>query len=120
MAARKISSVICFSRTIRSAIATALLMLSWATFSGNSLANGITENKAFDIKSDVHFQNYEDLVEQYVSKHQPDASSDLCIVGIVAGDNSKLAWILWPKGKQFILWEGQETDLNLSRRKIDL
>jgi len=85
-----------------------------------SAAQDIVLGGTFNIASDMDFKNYQDVIRRFVRKHRLKTSEDFCIVGYIAADNSKLAWVLWDQGKEIILWEPGESDLDLSRRKINL
>lgn len=92
-----------------------LLLVACATL----VAQG-TSDTTFDITSDEDFKNYHDVIRNFLNKHPSTAANDFCIVGYVARDSSKQAWILWRQGRKIILWERGEMDLNFSRRTIDL
>ena len=79
-----------------------------------------TAAKTFDISSDTDFRNYETVIRRFIRRHHPEKAHDFCVVGYVAGDGSKLAWVLWRQGRQIILWEGGDAGLEMSRRKLDL
>jgi hypothetical protein len=104
------------SNTLVSAIAGLALVL----FCGDSAAGQAVTNRTFDITSDVNFQNYRDVLGRFARKHRPKASNDFCVVGYVAADSSRLAWVIWRQGGEIILWEGQESDPDSSRRRINL
>jgi len=117
-----VNDISCMRGQARCSTITLLMMagLLLIGFFGKSMADGITDNRIFDITSDVDFKNYKNVLELYARKHRPGASNDFCIIGYVAEDNSKLAWIVWRQGREIILWEGSEMNLDFSRRKIDL
>ena len=94
--------------------------LSLPLFCEDRVAKEPINYRTFDVKTDVDFRNYKDVIRQFVTKQQPETSNDFCIVGYLTDDNSKQAWILWHQGKQIILWESQETNLDFSRRRINL
>jgi DNA-nicking Smr family endonuclease len=101
-------------------IIAAIVGLSLILTCKDSAAKQAAASRTFDITSDADFKNYKNLIGQFARKHRPRAANDFCTVGYVAQDNSKLAWVIWRQGREIILWEPQETDLDLSRRKIKL
>jgi hypothetical protein len=74
--------------------------------------------KLFGLTSDADFRNYKQVVTAYARKHRPYAENTFCVLGFQSDDNLKGAWVIWPEGKQIVLWEGGELDS--SRRKLDL
>jgi hypothetical protein len=76
--------------------------------------------RVFDISSDTAFKGYKQAVTEFARKHRPKAANDFCVVGYLADDNSKSAWTIWRQGGEIILWEGQDSDLDSSRRIINL
>ena len=73
----------------------------------------------FDLASDPHFVNYKGVVESFARSKKIHGPAEFCVVGYLAGD-TKLAWVIWQKGHQIILWDGGHAPLALSRRTIDL
>ncbi|WP_338848056.1 hypothetical protein V8J88_04480 [Massilia sp. W12] len=79
-----------------------------------------TPNPVFDISNDADFSNHQQVIRQYIQKRQTTKSTQVCLLGKLAADSSKLAWVIWDAGQEIILYEPGETDLKLSRRKLNL
>ena len=77
-------------------------------------------NQVFDIAKDVDFADYKKIVNKYIIKRQIQKSTQVCLLGKMTTDSSKLAWVIWSPGQEILLYEQGETDLQLSRRKLDL
>ena len=88
----------------------------------SSLSRGFPapEIKVFDIKSDPDFRNYKRILTEFVRARRSRVGNDFCVLGYVTSDNLKSAWVIWRQGREIILWEGQDGDLALSRRVINL
>lgn len=76
--------------------------------------------QVFDISKDADFANYQQVVSHYIGKRQTQKSTQVCVLGKTVADSSKLAWVIWQAGQEMILYEQGETDLTLSRRKLNL
>lgn len=74
----------------------------------------------FDIAKDADFANHQQVISQYIRKRQTMKSTQVCLLGKTAADSSKLAWVIWDAGQEIILYEPGDTDLKLSRRKLNL
>ncbi|MGX1785231.1 hypothetical protein ACWIGM_00755 [Bosea sp. NPDC055332] len=74
----------------------------------------------FDIGGDPQFAPYRDTVRRYVLDKSKAKSTEVCVIGFVAGDSSRAAWVIWRAGGQIILLEPGSDDLGFSRRVIDL
>jgi hypothetical protein len=74
----------------------------------------------FKLRSDPNFRGYKSALEHFVEKSHYKRPNDFCILGQVADDKTKFAWVLWRQGREIILWDGEGSELNESRRKIDL
>lgn len=77
-------------------------------------------NQVFEIAKDADFSDYKQVVSHYIRKRQTQKSTQVCLLGKVAADSSKLAWVIWQPGHEILLYEQGETDLTLSRRKLNL
>ncbi len=78
------------------------------------------QSAKFDVRSEPSFRSYETVLRQLVQSHPLAAPNDFCILGQIADDNTKYAWVLWRQGRQVILWDGDGRDLKDARRKINL
>ncbi|WP_152014266.1 MULTISPECIES: hypothetical protein [unclassified Bosea (in: a-proteobacteria)] len=78
------------------------------------------ESTFFEIGGDAQFASYRDIVRRYVLEKSKAKRSEICVIGFVAGDNSRAAWVIWRAARQVILLEPGSDDLTFSRRVIDL
>lgn len=76
--------------------------------------------RIFAITSDAGFSNYKQIVERFARNHRPQAVNDFCILGQIADDNSRSAWVIWRQGQEIILWDRNVMDLDSSLRTIRL
>lgn len=84
------------------------------------MARAAAENNItiFDVRADAAFQHYEDIIRVFLKSARVGKQADFCVLGQIASDGTKSAWISWRQGRQIILWDGGESDLRQSRRKI--
>ncbi|CAN7639571.1 hypothetical protein LJR090_005616 [Bosea sp. LjRoot90] len=78
------------------------------------------ESTFFDIGGDPQFASYRDVVRRYVLEKGKAKRTEICVIGFVAGDSSRAAWVIWSAARQIILLEPGSDDLTFSRRVIDL
>lgn len=78
------------------------------------------ESTFFEIGGDPKFASYRDVVRRYVLEKGKAKKTEICVIGFVAGDSSRAAWVIWRAGRQIILLEPGSDDLTFSRRVIDL
>jgi hypothetical protein len=76
--------------------------------------------KVFDVASDPNFNNYKQVVTQFAHKKRPKAANDFCVLGYIAGDDTRSAWVIWHQGGEIILWGGNNADLDSSPRTLNL
>jgi hypothetical protein len=75
-------------------------------------------DQTFDLDGDPDFRDYRKVIRQYVLSQRLRLPTEACVVGLVVEGGGRLAWVLWPKGRRVILWEGEATDLAMAHRTI--
>jgi hypothetical protein len=86
----------------------------------NVAAEPVPLHETFDIRSDPDFGNYQKILKPLAEKYRPGRPNDFCIVGYQVSAESKIAWIIWKQRSELILWEAGESDVDMSRRRLNL
>ncbi|WLI87644.1 hypothetical protein Q4S45_12925 [Massilia sp. R2A-15] len=101
-------------------LALSFCMAAWLPMPGQAAAQPASIGQTFSLDQTHDFSNYKSVVRKYIQKQRPHAAEDVCVLGLIADDRSKFAWVLWEQGGELILYEDGETDLSLSRRRLNL
>jgi hypothetical protein len=97
---------------------TAVAVLSAAAFVAHARADDTEFRDSFDLSTEAAFADYRKAVTKYLGERRAKVPADVCVIGLRAEDGFKHAWVLWPQGRQIILWEGDGSDLRTSRRRL--
>lgn len=113
------------SMKITNSVGRLLLALSFCMVAplqipAHATAPPATVGQTFSLDQANEFSDYKSVVRKYIQKQKRHAASDVCVLGLVADDRSKFAWVLWEQGGELILYEDGETDLSRSRRRLNL
>ena len=95
-------------------LAAALLALSAEAAAANAFG------QTFDMDHATEFDGYKGIVGAYIQKRKPHVANHACVLGQIAEDHSKVAWVLWEQGGELILYETGTTELSQSRRRLNL
>lgn len=74
----------------------------------------------FDIRADPDFSRYRQVLRPLAEKYRAGKPNDFCIVGYKVPSESKIAWVIWKQRNELILWEAGESDVAMSRRRLNL
>jgi len=85
----------------------------------------IAKTKYFSIRNDKGYPHYLDQMQNLVQNYGQAKVNHISVLGEQFENGYRLAWVYWPEGRRFILWEPTEyTDypcnLAMSRRNLDL
>jgi hypothetical protein len=96
-------------------------LILWALIPAISVAaTSPTLHEPFSIRADPDFGSYRQVLKPLAKKYRPGRENDFCIVGYRLPEETRIAWVIWKQRNELILWEAGETDLDISRRKLDL
>ncbi len=74
----------------------------------------------FNIQDDPIFGTAKTIIADYVQARHANGVQNFCVLGQLAADQEKSAWIIWRQKKEIILWEGQDLVSTRPRRLIHL
>src|ERR687888_163264 len=74
----------------------------------------------FDVRNDPVFGNATAAITSYARAKHASGTHDFCVLGNVAEDQTKSAWIIWRRMHQIVLWEGQDLTSTPPRRLLNL
>jgi hypothetical protein len=111
------SSLSLFARTTEALLRTAFLLIGIASPTPSQAAQ-VEFSNTFDMATDPAFRDYRKVVTDYVRHRGGRRPGEVCVIGLVDESGWKQAWVIWPKGRQIILWEGNEPDLSMTRGRI--
>jgi hypothetical protein len=105
---------------LRSRSVVALFTAAWLLICTQAAAGPSSFGQTFKLDQATDFQDYKRVVREYIQKRKPRTAARACVLGLIADDRSKFAWVLWEQGGELILYENGATDLGLSRRRLNL
>lgn len=85
-----------------------------------AIACGQSRLESFKLSEDKFFANYRSVLIDYLRTQHVHTRTRACILGEKDSGGDYFAWVIWPAGRQIILWEDGVTSLDRSRRLLNL